>query len=266
VKDHLLQLLADKAPDERKNLGREYLQLYMLRLIAEAGLFPSLEFVGGTALRVLFALPRFSEDLDFSSREGVADAFDAKDVFSRLKRALEASGYEVEVKASTTRPVVSAFYRFPGLPAEAGWTRDRRVKLGIKVEIDRRSPAGAEVETTLVQRFFPIAVAHHDVPSLFAGKLHALLSRGFTKGRDWYDLIWYLTVHQGLEPNAALLQNALRQSGHEELITRGWREALRQLMVDLDWDIVVQDVRPFLQRQSDLQQLNKSLLAKLLRG
>ena len=123
MKDHLLQILADRAPDERRNLGREYLQLYMLRLIAEAGLFPRLEFVGGTALRLLFALPRFSEDLDFSmSDQRAAADFDVRQFFTRLKRGIEASGYQVEVKASTTRPVVSAFYRFPRLPAEGGWT------------------------------------------------------------------------------------------------------------------------------------------------
>lgn len=266
MKDHLLQIVADKAPHERQNLGREYLQLYMLRLIAEAGLFPQLEFVGGTALRVLFGLPRFSEDLDFSmSHQHTAADFDAKQFFTRIKTGIEASGYRVEVKASTTRSVVSAFYRFPGLPAEGGWTSDARTKLSIKVEIDRNPPAGARARTTLVQRFFPVAIRHHDLASLLAGKLHALLTRPYTKGRDWYDLIWYMTEHKGLVPNMTLLEHALRQTGQTQIMAADWREALRARMETLDWDVVIQDLRPFVQRQADLEQLAPQLVADLLR-
>ncbi len=267
MKDHFLQTVGSAPVDERRNLAREYLQVYLLRLLHETGAHASLAFLGGTALRLLHNLPRFSEDLDFSfhraTGENAAGPFDPESLFRKLKVALEGSGYSVKVKMRPDRTVASAFFRFNSLPFEAGWSTDPRLGLAVKIEIDQRPPGGEEVSTTLIQRFYPIALRHFELGSLFAGKLHALLTRPYTKGRDWYDLVWYLTEKRGLLPNLVLLENALRQTG-QSLSATDWRSAVLTRSRLLSWPDVLEDLRPFVIRQSDLEQLKPALIEKLL--
>lgn len=263
MKDHLLQQLRGAPPDQRRNLSREYLQIYLLRLMHEAGASSKVAFIGGTALRLLYRMPRFSEDLDFSATPR-GGPLDAEGLFRAMKRALELAGYAVTVKAKPRPPVVNAFFRFDGLPREGGWTTDPRLGLSIKVEADLAPPSGAKVETTLIQRFFPVALVHHDLASLFAGKLHALLARPHPKGRDWFDLVWYLTEQRGLLPNLPLLANALAQTGHRGLAAPRWREHVRARLHALDWGLVIRDLKPFVEREADLEQLSPALIEKLL--
>jgi hypothetical protein len=266
MKDSLLQMVADAPVEQRRNLGREYLQIYLLRLLHVAGVHDRLAFVGGTALRLLHRLPRYSEDLDFVLSAGGAPApgLDVDRLFRRLRGELERAGYQVAAKQKTDRTVANVLFRFVGLPREMGWSRDPRVGLSVKLEIDLRPPAGAVLETTLVQRFFPVALRHHDLASLFAGKLHAVLARPYTKGRDWFDLAWYLTEKRGLQPNLTLLQKALAQTGHTLRASR-WRADTAARLNALDWGEVLADLRPFVERQSDLEHLSPELLAKALR-
>jgi hypothetical protein len=150
------------------------------------------------------------------------------------------------------------------LPREIGWSRDPRLALAVKVEIDMRPPDGAEVEATLIQRFFPLALRHYDLPSLFAGKIHAVLTRPYAKGRDWFDLVWYLTEKRNVGPNPRLLENALRQTGHAEMAAGDWRDAVRERLRALNWEEVTADLRPFLERQSDVHHMSPHLVEKLL--
>jgi hypothetical protein len=134
----------------------------------------------------------------------------------------------------------------------------------VKVEIDHRPPEGAQVETTLVQRFFPVALRHHDLQSLFSGKLHALLARPWPKGRDWFDLVWYLTEKAGTEPNLVLLENALVQTGLDATLAKHWSRALSERLRRLDWAAVERDLEPFVERPGDLRHLSKDAIDKLL--
>jgi predicted nucleotidyltransferase component of viral defense system len=265
VKDHLLQTTRAEPIERRANLAREYLQIYLLRVLHEVGATAELAFVGGTALRVLHRLPRFSEDLDFSLEPAAKRAkLDAARLFTRIERALLDAGYDLAVKARSERTVAHAFFRFRGVPREVGWSRDPEQALSIKLEIALRPPHGALVETTLVQRFFPVSVRHYDLPSLFAGKLHAILARRWAKGRDWFDLVWYLTAQAGLEPNLELLRNAIEQTGHAALQGDDWRRAVVGRLDALDWKAVLADLRPFVERQADLDMLSKEAIRKLL--
>jgi predicted nucleotidyltransferase component of viral defense system len=216
----------------------------------------------------LHGLPRFSEDLDFSAA-GKDDSREIETDFPErllagMKSDLEKAGYAITIKLRPDRTVANAFFRFEGLPAEIGWAKDPRLAVTVKVEMDMKPPKGARIETSLIQRFFPIALRHYDLPSLFAGKLHALLVRPYAKGRDWFDLVWYLTEKSELEPNLTLLQNALHQTGHREIDASRWREAVRTRMRSLNWDEVVADLQPFVERQSDLDQLALPLIEQLL--
>jgi len=265
MKDHLLQTVRAQPVEQRSNLAREYLQLYLIKLMHDAGSTDDLAFVGGTALRLLYRLPRFSEDLDFCHEPLPKRAkFDAARLFDTIERGLSKAGYDVTVKAKPERAVANAFFRFQGIPREAGWSRDPHIALSIKIEMDLRPPRGASVETTLVQQFFPVSLRHYDLPSLFAGKLHAILARRWVKGRDWFDLVWYLTERKGLEPNIGLLENALEQTKTSALPREGWRAAVKRRLEPLDWKAVVADLRPFVERQSDLEVLSKEAIRKLL--
>ncbi len=143
MKEHLLSLVAEE-PDRRKrlNLAREYLQAHILRSLQEARAFASLAFHGGTALRFLYGLRRFSEDLDLSLERPDHDrglAFLAE----AGKRDLVQSGYAVEVTLRGVRAVRTAEIKFPGLLWETGLASERGAKLMIRIEVDTRPPAGA---------------------------------------------------------------------------------------------------------------------------
>ncbi|MBI5489792.1 MAG: nucleotidyl transferase AbiEii/AbiGii toxin family protein [Deltaproteobacteria bacterium] len=266
MKDHLLQVVAARPVTERPHAAREYVQLYLLRLLHEQGAMRRLAFLGGMALRILHSLPRFSENLDFCDVTAGGGRPDLPSVPPRLASGLLDAGYAASVKTRSARNVASWWFRLDALPRDVGWSSDPRLALKVKVEIDLAPPDGAVVETTLVQRFFPIALRHHDLPSLFAGKLHALLTRPYPKGRDWFDLVWYLTEKHGLAPNLDLLRNALAQTGHDPSDAHRWRKAARARLKSLDWNSVLRDVKPFLERQSDLEHLRQDLVDKLLRG
>ncbi|MFC2079826.1 nucleotidyl transferase AbiEii/AbiGii toxin family protein, partial [Candidatus Bipolaricaulota bacterium] len=188
MKDRALQLVREATSERRKNVLREYLQAHILFSLQAGRAFEQLAFVGGTALRFLYGLRRYSEDLDFSLER--SEAYDFPRLLGRIESDLTQAGFEVTMHPHEGTPVHSAFVRFPGLLAECGLSPHPTQKLSIKIEVDTSPPAGATLQTTVINRDFLLALQHHDLPSLMAGKLHAVLSRRYTKGRDIYDLLW----------------------------------------------------------------------------
>jgi hypothetical protein len=112
--------------------------------------------------------------------------------------------------------------------------------LGIRIDVDTNPPAGAVTATRLVRRHVSLRIHHHDRASLLAGKLYAVLCRTWTKGRDIYDLAWYLSDPSWPAPNLALLNAAVRQGAAEaEPLTEGtWRRAVADRVRRLCWDEV----------------------------
>jgi predicted nucleotidyltransferase component of viral defense system len=268
LKDHLLSLAAGQSdPQARLNLVREYLQAHILRSLQQAGGFAALAFQGGTALRFLYSLRRFSEDLDFTLERPAEDRGLAW-LGRSVKRDFEQSGHDAEVTLRTARTVQSAEVKFPGLLRETGLASTRAAKLMIRIEVDTRPPAGAVLETRLVTRHFPITLRVHDLSSCMAGKVHALLARRYAKGRDLFDLSWYLTRPDRPMPNLELLRNALAQTGWGGTMpeANNWRRILLERITSLDWPAVIRDVEPFLEDSRDLALLDRgTLLAELKR-
>jgi len=266
VKEHLLALAGDrKDPRARLNLVREYLQAHILRSVHSAGAFAALAFQGGTALRFLYGLRRFSEDLDFTLERPEHDR--GLEYWARLvKRDFELSGYDVEATVRTARNVHAAHVKFPGLLRDTGLSRERDAKLMIRIEIDTRPPAGAILETRLITRYFPIAFRVHDLSSCMAGKIHALLARRYAKGRDLFDLAWYLTRPDRSSPNIELLANALAQTGWRgPAVGPGtWRQILLERVTSLDWSTAIRDVEPFLEDPGDRQLLERDTILQEL--
>lgn len=265
MKDYVLELVSNKKGFNTKiNAMREYLQAYILRIMSGEGIFRDTAFLGGTALRFLYNLPRYSEDLDFSVIEPKGYPF--INLIKRIKQELILSGYDISLSYNNEKAVCYAFVRFSGLMYEAGLSPLKEQKFSIKIEIDTNPPPGAVLEKHIVNKYFPFVFFSYDIPSLFSGKLHALLNRRYTKGRDFFDLGWYLSKWKDLFPNIPLLQNALRQTGWSgELPTQdNWRQFLYQIIKRTDWNKVKKDVENFLETQKDLDIFTKENVIKLL--
>lgn len=267
MKPLLLDFLGDETnPFRRKNMLREFLQARTLLALQDDGAFSSWAFVGGTALRFLYHLPRYSEDLDFSVH-GFAQETKFERHIKTLKKRLTDEVYDVDVKLRTHATVAAAQVRFRGLLYETGISPHRDEVFMIKIEIDTNPPAGAVTETRIVRRFVLLNLFHYDKASLLAGKLHAILSRTYTKGRDLYDLAWYLADDRWPEPNLAQLNNALCQTGWEgeAASSANWRELVARKLATLNWADARRDVAPFLEREQDLDLISESSLLGLLR-
>jgi len=266
VKEYLRQLVGEGANDQaRRSIVREYLQARILESLQDEGVFLKWAFVGGTALRFLYGIPRFSEDLDFSLVQvGKETGFRA--VVMGVKRAFEIEGYSVQLKADEDRTVASAWISFPGLFHELQLSPQRSQALSIKIELDTNPPAGAGFETTVVRRHVTLNLCHHDKSSLLAGKLHAVLSRPWAKGRDLFDLAWYLADRTWPPPNLEFLNAALRQTGWTGplLTDANWRTVLSHRLDQLDWKQAQDDVRPFLERGRDLNLVSRETIQGLL--
>ncbi len=266
MKEVLIRLVEGSAsPLVARNVMREYLQARILACLQRKGAMIPLAFHGGTALRFLYALPRHSEDLDFAL-EGDPAAYDLQGCLHAIETEFYKEGYELETKCTDDRVVQSAWIRFRGLLYEMGLSSQRGEVFSLKLEVDTHPPQGAGLETTVVRRHVTLQLQHHDRPSLLAGKIHAILQRSFTKGRDLYDLLWYLSDPEWPDPNLALLNNALLQTGWEgpALTERNWRDILRQRVAELEWRRVHDDVVPFLERAEESDILTRENLLRLL--
>lgn len=260
---HILENVTDL------NIGRlkirEYLQARLLQILQDKAAFTNWAFVGGTALRFLYFIPRFSEDLDFSLvKSGSEDHF--QDMVITIKKTFDAEGYQVNIKANSEKTVKNAFIKFEGLLFELGYSQHRSEVISIKIELDTNPPEGAHITSTIIRKHVILNLQHYDKSSLLAGKLHALLSRRYLKGRDVYDLLWYLSDRNWPQPNIAFLSNALRQTGWqgEPVTIHNWKKLLLEKFESVDWERIVADVKPFLEHPEEIQLLNQANLIKLL--
>lgn len=267
MKERLRELLrgAGIGPHAR-NLARECLQAGVLAALQRAGAMIPLAFQGGTALRFLYSIRRHSEDLDFSL-ERPGTGYDFRAYLEAVRGDLRREGHAVELaRVSDVRAVHSAFVRFPGLLHELGLSGQREEALSVKIEVDSRPPAGATLATTVVRRHELLRIQHHDRSSLLAGKLHAILQRPYPKGRDFYDLVFYLSDPAWPAPNLTLLNNALAQTGWAQgaLTPESWVSAVRKRLTAVRWDALAADVGPLLESAEDAALLTHETVEGLL--
>jgi hypothetical protein len=266
MKEELLRLAkSEKSPLMARNLAREYLQALILQSLQRAGAMTMLAFHGGTALRFLYSLPRYSEDLDFAL-EKPSERYDFRAFLKTIRSDLETQGYAAELKVNDQKTVHSAFVRFPGLPYDLNVSPHRDEILAVKVEVDTNPPSGAGLATSLVRRHVLLNLHHHDQASLLAGKLHAILQRPYLKGRDLYDLTWYLSDKSWPAPNLVWLNHALAQTNWNgpSLTADNWREVVFARLESVAWEQAIDDVRPFLSSSEDLALLTRENVLQLL--
>ncbi|MDY0166033.1 MAG: nucleotidyl transferase AbiEii/AbiGii toxin family protein [Thermoguttaceae bacterium] len=252
IQDRLDRYECRSTVDEEQAV-REITQEIVLAALGRTDFFQKAAFQGGTCLRVFHGLNRFSEDLDFALLQP-SRSFSLQSYLAGVAKELQAYGYrlEWEDRSKLDRAVRMAFLKDDSLgsllrlnyrPA-TGPLR----KLRIKLEVDANPPAGAGFETRYLDFPFPSAVCVYDLPSLFAGKLHALLCRDYHKGRDWYDFLWYTA--RSTPVNDTLLSAALNQMGPWQgqglRATCAWcREQLRLRIEATDWKPVRADIHRF---------------------
>lgn len=266
MKEYLKQLVQEK-PNSllKKSVAREYLQARVLQALQDHGVFLNWAFLGGTALRFLYNIPRYSEDLDFSLIDPDKDC-GFEEILRKIKFLFESENYGISIKISPTKTVMSAFLKFPGLLNELGISPHKDEVLSIKFEVDTNPPKGAEMSTTIIRHFVTVNINHYDKASLLAGKLHAVLSRQYTKGRDLYDLVWYLSDRTWPAPNYLLLNAALKQTGWEggPVDKNNLKDILAGRMRELQWGKVKDDLLPFLERMQDIEMVSCENCLKLI--
>lgn len=238
---------------EEERALKEILQEVALYALWRAEFFEVAAFQGGTSLRILHKLPRFSEDLDFILK-APDTRFDWGRYLVPVISVLGEFGLKSEVldKSRMDKPVRLALLKDDSISQQLNLTfahgpADR--KLRIKLEVDVNPPTDSGFTHSFLDFPLDFEVCHQDLPSNFALKIHALLCRRYLKGRDWFDLGWY--VAQGVEPNLALLRSALIQQGpwqgQQLAVDTEWLKAtLLEKIATIDWRSAADDVRRFL--------------------
>lgn len=259
---------------------REILQEIALLGLWRAKFFEKAAFYGGTSLRILYSLDRFSEDLDFSLLTPAPD-FKLSGYSNALVKEMESFGFDVAIKAKdkpATGSIQSAFLKTNtvsqliaiGTSKEIGDAIPRGKLLKIKLEVDTDPPPGFTTETKYLLQPIPFAVRTYSLPDLFAGKMHAILCRRWktrVKGRDWYDLVWFIANHPRL--HLAHLEKRMLQTGDwqdgEQLSKKILIEKLAATINQVDLEKASREVAPFLKNNEKTAVWSKEFFQDIIK-
>ena len=258
-----------KTDIEEQQAIREITQEVVLAALGRGDFFKHALFQGGTCLRIFYGLNRFSEDMDFILRKPKPD-FQLKDHIKNLTDELAAYGYNIEIidRNQADLTAKKAFLKDDSLGKVIDLRHSNRTgpktKIRIKLEVDTNPPSGSGYDLKYLDFPFVSSVAVQDRPSLFAGKIHALLCRDYIKGRDWYDFIWYTGNQTGV--NYGFLTSAINQigpwQGQSITVDKAWLlTELERTIVSINWKQVIEDVRRFVrvEEQPSLDLWSKEL-------
>lgn len=240
-------------PVEEEQATREIFQEVALYALWRADFFEVAAFQGGTSLRILYGLQRFSEDLDFILK-APDPGFQWSPYLEKLLTGLLEFGLHSEAidKSRMDHDVKRALLKNNSVSNQLDLSFDRdhlNRKLKIKLEIDVNPPNGSGFDYSYLDFPLDFEVCHRDLGSNFSLKIHALLCRPYLKGRDWYDFNWY--VKKGIHPNLPHLQAALYQhgpwQGQSMTVDQSWvKSALVEKVTAIDWNEATADVTRFL--------------------
>lgn len=252
--------------DETLDALREIMQEIALAGLSRTDFFEKAAFYGGTALRIFYGLDRFSEDLDFSLLEEDSD-FSLETYFDAIVSEFKAIGITVSIREKdkkTQTKVDSAFLKsetiwkelvLEDIVKQAGIKSNRNIK--IKIEVDRKPPRGFTTEQKLLMRPFSFYVKCFTPSSLFAGKMHALLFRKWknrVKGRDWYDLEWYIKKNIPLDMSHFLNRARDTKDWTNKTITSRQVIGLLKEKIDtVSFESIKEDVVRFIKDDAALQ-------------
>ncbi|MFC1894963.1 nucleotidyl transferase AbiEii/AbiGii toxin family protein [Candidatus Dependentiae bacterium] len=245
------------------NALKEIIQEISLCALSRTLFFTKAAFQGGSCLRILYGLNRFSEDLDFillePNKTFVWEPF-LKSM--QLEFKLYSLEFDVIDRSKADRVVKMAFLKESSFGKVFIFDHPRgpsdKQTIKIKLEIDTNPPSGSEFENNFIDFPYAFSIVSQDLPSLFASKCHALLCRPYTKGRDWFDFVWYIS--KKIMPNFVHLTAAINQYGpwrnKNIIITKSWLiESLSEKIETIDWVNAKSDAENFL-KVSDRESLN----------
>ncbi len=259
---------------------REILQEIALLGLWRSRFFERAALYGGTALRILYGMDRYSEDLDFSLLKPRVN-FDISRYSEALQKEIRSFGFEATVigkEKNVQSPIQSAFLKINtlkhllviGTAGEIAQTIPSGQVLKIKIEVDTDPPPGFETETRFLLQPIPFSVRTFSLPDMFAGKMHAVLCRGWrsrVKGRDWYDLVWYVANHPQLR--LTHLEQRMIQSGHlnkPEPLNQETFFALMTKAIDrLDVNQARREVEPFVKDPETLKIWSREFFRDVIR-
>lgn len=266
---------------DRKNAMKEIMQEIVLCGLSRAGFFKEAAFYGGTALRIFYGLDRFSEDLDFSLEQINLD-FDLCSYFPVLEKEVKAFGLNVEIQEKEKTKdsnIRSAFLKgntkehlllFYADERDVGTVAKNEV-VKIKFEVDTNPPAFATYEHKYRLLPVPYEIRLYDMPSLFAGKIHAVICRGWQsriKGRDLYDYIFYLS--KAVTVNQRHLRARLIDSGYisenQECTLEEIKTMLKNRFDSIDFLQARKDVEPFIHDTSVLDIWSSDFFKQITEG
>lgn len=254
--------------NDYENALKEIIQEIALLGLWRSKFFEKAAFYGGSALRILYGLDRFSQDLDFSLLKKDA-AFSLADYCRAVEDELSSFDFSVTVKKKekkTETNIDSAFIKagtlknmiIVDIPESARKRMYPGEAMKIKLEVDKKPPGGFSTEARYLFQPVPFSVNTYTLPYLFAGKMHAILCRPWAnrvKGRDWYDLVWY--VGRDVPVNLKHLQNRMKQTGHlktnESLTEEVLKQKLKEKIDSIDFDSAKKDVEALLKDPSSLK-------------
>ena len=252
-----LQEYTIRSKVDEENAFKEISQEIALAGLARAKFFNLAAFQGGTCLRIIHGLKRFSEDLDFILMKPDLD-FQWEPFLKAITVEFHSFGLSLEAldRSKASDPVKKAFLKEDsfGQVLKLKYLRNRSnvQKVVIKLEIDTNPPKESNFETHFLAYPYSFSLATQDQPSLFAGKCHALLCRQYEKGRDWFDFLWY--IQKKIKLNQHFLKNALKQCGpYQETdipMSNEWiLEELQKKIQTVNWTRVINDVEKFVRAE-----------------
>ncbi len=280
VIEQMLEFYQCKTNEDYKHALKEIIQEIALLGLARADFFNIAAFYGGSALRIFYKMGRFSEDLDFSLTRKDR-LFDIIIYCHAIQNELQSFGFDVEVSKKEKKKssgIESAFIKGNTLvhllkinamtPPLKGIHTDE--KLHVKLEVDTTPPPGAEFEVKYHLNPIPYSVKLYSLPCLFAGKLHAVICRGWknnrVKGRDLYDFIWFLS--KSIPVHLKHLENRMKQTGHIEQDTCLTKALLKKLLQEkfqvIDFNQAKSDVLPFVSDPFSLDVWSKDFFCALV--
>jgi predicted nucleotidyltransferase component of viral defense system len=255
---------------------QEVTQELVLYSLSGTDFFEQAVFHGGTALRILFGINRFSEDLDFCLIRS-DDKFQWNPYLGKIQENMSQYGCRLEIqdRSRADTAVKKAFIKDNSIGQMLNFSWATRSgtpeKIRVKLEIDTNPPLGGREVIKTLDHPFSHRIKTHDLPSLFAGKCHALLTREYIKGRDWFDFLWY--CRKGIEPNYRYLSNAMNQMGpfQNKGIKANWKwleDELKTKIAGLDVDAVKTDVVKFINEKTrnEVNRWNRETFLSALTG
>jgi predicted nucleotidyltransferase component of viral defense system len=263
-----------------ENALKEIIQELALLGLWRSKFFQHAAFYGGTSLRILYGLDRFSEDLDFSLLTSNKE-FELQPYFDAISSELASFDFNVQIAEKIKNidtAVDSAFIKADTkehllkieVPDEIAERVARNDRLKIRLEVDTNPPGGFETEAKILLQPIPFSVNTYKQPDLFAGKIHAMLQRnwqsGRIKGRDYYDFVWY--IGRGTAVHLEHLEQRLRQTGgwtvEKKMTKKDLFKMLEEKFSQLDFELAKRDVLPFIRDGAAVELWSQDFFVLLL--